>query len=291
MKTAKRRLVVRADSQDLADRLLAEVWAAGALGVEERSGSSGIELIIYLDRSVEATIRDALSHFRGEGVRVGDSKPVEEEDWSETWKEGLEAVVISPRLVVRPTFVQRRPDPGQKEIVVDPGQAFGTGGHESTRLALGWVDELMLEGAPATRILDVGTGSGVLALAALRLGAEWALGFDLDRRAVLEARQVARCNNLDARLALFAGPIDCLGEGSFDLVLANLLRGEVIPIAEDLARTVSRQGSLVLSGLLEADRGPVLEVFARCGLEPCGERVLRDASGEVWISPRLFPSP
>ncbi|MCS5636853.1 MAG: 50S ribosomal protein L11 methyltransferase [Myxococcota bacterium] len=291
MKTTDRRLVARVDSQDLADRVLAEVWAAGALGVEERSGSSGIELIIYLDRPAESTIRDALLLFGGEGLRVGDSEDLGDDDWTEAWKEGLDAIVISSRLVVRPSFVEHVAEPGQQEIVVDPGQAFGTGGHESTRLALGWVDELVAGSRVAGRVLDVGTGSGVLALAALRLGADWALGFDLDRAAILEARQVAARNELADRLELFAGPIACLGEGTFDLVVANLLRAEVIPIARDIARTVSREGSLVLSGLLESDRGPVLEAFASCGLEPCGERSLRDASGALWIAPRLVRSP
>jgi ribosomal protein L11 methyltransferase len=291
MKTSERRLVAWVDSQGLADRVLAEVWAAGALGVEERSGLSGIELIIYLDRPAESTIREALLLFGDEGLRFGDSEPLGDEDWAEAWKEGLDAVVISPRLVVRPSFVERTATPGQQEVIIDPGQAFGTGGHESTRLALGWVDELFAEGHAAGRVLDVGTGSGVLALAALRLGADWALGFDLDRTAILEARQVAARNELADRFELFTGPIACVGEGTFDLVVANLLRAEVIPIARDIARTVSPEGSLVLSGLLETDRGPVLEAFASFGLEPCAERSLRDSSGVLWIAPRLVRSP
>ncbi len=287
MTSADLLLRVRPDSQALADRVVAEVWAAGALGVEERLLTDGIELVIYLPRPSESAIRSVLQGMLV-SERIGEaSEPLGEKDWSEAWKDGLEAIVISPRLVVRPSFVEYSLEDGQHELVVDPGQAFGTGGHESTRLALEWVDELSKRGGRAVRVLDVGTGSGVLGLASVKLGARWALGFDLDREAVSEARRVAKGNGLAGGLALFAGPIHALGEGLFDRVLVNLLRSEMLPIAEEIATKLSQQGDLVLSGLLDSDRSEVLSAFAAFGLEERGERTLRDASGAVWSAPLL----
>ena len=269
---------------------MAEVWAAGALGVEEAAGDQGVDLLIYLDRQGEGAIRDALAELAGEGVVVGDLETLEDLDWSEAWKEGLESLVISPRLVVRPSFVAHALVPGQQEVIVDPGQAFGTGGHESTRLILDWVDALLDGAEPPRRVLDVGTGSGVLALAALKLGAHSALGFDLDLAAVREAGEVSRVNGLGEKLSLFAGPIQALAFGDFDLVLVNLLRSEMLPIADEIVETLSGEGRLVLSGLLESDRDEVLAAFGGRGLLPIAEGARRDASGATWISP-LFGFP
>lgn len=287
MTSADLRLPVCVETQGLADRVVAEVWAAGALGVEERADSRRIELFIYLAGATEGAIRTALEPFASEGAEVGASQVIGDLDWREAWKEGLEAIVISPRLVIRPSFIEHARGPGQAEVVVDPGQAFGTGGHESTRLALEWIDALMGEEGGAPRVLDVGTGSGVLALSALRLGATRAVGFDLDRDAIAEARDSARANGLAPRFDCFAGPIACLGGAVFDLVLANLLRSEVLPIAREIAQSLAPGGRLVLSGLVESDRGAVLEGFAGNGLAAGSERTRRDASGVVWIAPLL----
>jgi len=291
MKSADFRLAVRTGTQDVADRVVAEAWEAGALGVEELARDDGVDLFIYLDRSGEEPVRAVLARFPGEEVVVGEMDVLEDLDWSEAWKEGLESLVISPRLVVRPSFVPHALLPGQQEVIVDPGQAFGTGGHESTRLILNWVDALMAGAEARVRVLDVGTGSGVLALAALKLGADSALGFDLDRAAIREAGEVARTNGLAGRFSLFAGPIQALASGEFDLVLVNLLRSEMLPIADEIVGTVSNGGKLVLSGLLETDGQEVKAAFAGRGLALLSERSLRDASGATWISPIFgFPS-
>ena len=221
---------------------------------------------------------------------AGEKEPVGELDWSQAWKEGLIAIEISPRLVVRPSFVEHALRDRQHEVIVDPGRAFGTGGHESTRLILEWLDVLVEEGAEPRRVLDVGTGSGILALAALKLGAGRAVGFDLDLDAVREARGVVQVNGMADRFDLFAGPIGCLSTVGFDLVLVNLLRTEMLPIASEIAGALKRGASLILSGLLEEDLPSVLKAFAEFGLEERAERRSQDASGGIWIAPLLgFP--
>jgi ribosomal protein L11 methyltransferase len=290
MQNADFRLPVRVDSQEAADRVVAEVWASGALGIEERAEPGFFELVIYFDRSGESAIRQALERFVDPALVIGENEGLGDLDWSQAWKEGLEAIEISPRLVVRPSFVDHPLRLGQSEVIVDPGCAFGTGGHESTRLALEWVDRLVEADLGPVRVLDVGTGSGILGLAALKLGARSAVGFDLDGEAIREARRVARGNGMADRLNLFAGPIAALAADTFDLVLVNLLRSEMLAIVGEIAGTLSPGSNLVLSGLLEADRSLVLEAFGEYGLEERSERSLRDASGGVWISPLLgFP--
>jgi ribosomal protein L11 methyltransferase len=299
----------------VAERLMAEAWESGALGIEERAGLAGaggperlpgpdglegresddgaacVDLVIYFASDAEPMLRRALLPFGAQGAALSPSEAVAEVDWVEAWKVGMVAIEISPRLVVRPSFLEHAPAPGQRTLVIDPGQAFGTGGHASTRLALDWVDALAAgEGGaarPPRRVLDVGTGSGVLAQAALLLGAERAVGFDLDRDAVREAARWARYNGVDEGLLLFAGPIEALCTEPFDCVVANLLKREMLPIADAIAAAVAPGGWLVLSGLLAGDAPDVLEAFGQRGLESRDARRLHDAVGDDWIAPLL----
>ena len=260
-------------------------WEGGASGVEERGDR---DLVIYVPSSAAEALRSSLIEALGAGAEVSVATPVEAVDWTEQWKEGLEPIEISPRLVVSPTFVELEPVSDRVVLRVDPGQAFGTGGHSSTRLVLEWIAALADEGALGERALDVGTGSGVLALAAVALGARSAVGFDLDPLAAPEAERWAEVNGLAERTRFFTGPVEAvLGDAPYDLVLANLLKREILPIAEPVARTVAPGGRLVLSGLLEADGPEVLATFAAHGLVEVGRRVRVDDNGDRWISPCL----
>jgi ribosomal protein L11 methyltransferase len=209
---------------------------------------------------------------------------VAQQDWSRSWRAWHRPTVISPRLAIRPSFASLPSVPGQRVLVLDPGQAFGTGAHASTRLVLELLCGPLLPLLPGARVLDAGVGSGVLALSALLLGAGDAIGFDLDRLATSEARAHARCNDLETRLGLFTGPIEALGAGRFDLVLANLLRRELEPILPLLCQRVAAGGSLILSGLLEEDAEALHAQLARLGLKASEERRLRDDAGDNWLA-------
>jgi len=271
------------------ERLLAEAFDAGAGGAEELDGEGGrCRADIYVPSECAQAVWDALRTAASPGARIGRPEALAPVDWSQAWREGLEAQRISARLVVRPPFVSSVLDPGQGEIVIDPGQAFGTGAHASTRLCLEWIDALVAEGTDLpspVHVLDVGTGSGVLALAALRLGATGALGFDLDPVAIEAARQAAIENRLDDRARFVTGPIEAVADRpeGWSLVLANLLKREMGPIAGAIARRVAAGGRLVLAGLLEEDRAEVLGRFAAEGLcESAPQRIVEDDVGR-WI--------
>jgi len=282
MKEVFRRLRVLGGSAAQRELMVAEAFEAGAGGLEERDGPPAA-LWIYVPESHAAGVCDALAKFMGDGVELLDDGPEPERQWSEAWKEGLEAIRVSPRLVVRPPFVEPVPGHHGLDLVIAPGQAFGTGAHASTRLALELLDELAADGRAAGRVLDVGCGSGVLALAALGLGATTALGFDLDPLASEASQEAAGVNQLADRLHLFTGGIEALGETRFDLVLANLLKRESLPILSALARVLRPGGRLVLSGLLVSERGEIEDALARNGLAAIGERRRTDPSGEPWL--------
>src|SRR5215472_16812464 len=203
----------------LAERVAAEAWEAGASGLEEREEGAIVALLIYAPAARAAAVRQAAVALLGEAA-VAPIEPVAEVDWPQAWKLGLRPIVVSPRLVVRPPFAAFALAAGQGELLIEPRQAFGTGAHATTELALAALDAA-LAARSAERVLDVGCGSGILALAALRLGARRAVACDVDRLAAREAVDNARRNQLADRLAAFAGTLAALRASDFDLVLAN----------------------------------------------------------------------
>ncbi|MDP6073661.1 MAG: 50S ribosomal protein L11 methyltransferase [Myxococcota bacterium] len=271
--------VVNAGDRALAERAAADAFEMGAVGLEERDGEPVAKLIFYAPRNRAAAVRTALL---AHGLEPAE-RAVPAENWSESWKAGLGPVEVSERLRVRPSFVRAPLLPGQVELRIDPGQAFGTGGHESTLLALEWVDALAPL-PPTTRVLDVGCGTGVLALAALGLGAGRAVAFDLDRLAAQAASDNAVRNGLGGRLAVFTGSIAASRVVGFDLVLANLLRDEMLPQLTEVAARTAPGGRIVLSGLLATDRSELEPALTRCGLRIRDARTRRDASGTAWLA-------
>jgi ribosomal protein L11 methyltransferase len=279
------RIEVRAADRELAERLEAEAYEAGALGLEEREeADGGIALSVYAPASAAQAVAAALRRTPS-SAHIADPEPVPARDWSEAWKSGLRATQVSERLRVRPSFLEPSRAPGQAELVIDPGQAFGTGSHASTRLALEWID-LLAPGLPeGARILDVGCGTGVLALATLRLSrGTRGVALDVDPEATAATRANAQHNGLAARLDVLLGPLTALREASFAMVVANLLRTELLPLAAEIALHTAPGGVAIVSGLLDSEGTAVEKALARVGLATQDARTRLDPGGERWIS-------
>jgi ribosomal protein L11 methyltransferase len=276
------RLAARFAGAEPAERAAVLAYEAGAAGLEEREEGGSILLLFYAPAERAAGLREAL--LEASPLELGEIEPVDDTDWSEGWKAGLGASVVSPRLVVRPSFVAHALAPGQREVVIDPGQAFGTGTHASTRLALEWIDALAPGLAEGARALDVGTGSGVLALAAAVLAPVRVVAFDLDPVAAREARVNVARNACAGRVAVFAGVLDALAAPPFDLLVANLLRSEALPLLPALVRLTRAGGRAVFSGLLAAEVSAFAASLAEAGFRREGEHLCEDASGERWAA-------
>jgi ribosomal protein L11 methyltransferase len=255
------------------DRLVGELHEAGTTGVEERPDGSPA-LVAWFGEGVDhAAIRRLDDPALG--VHVREPERVAGEDWGRRWREGLEPRRIGP-LRIRPSWSEPG---GGPELVLDPGRAFGSGEHATTRLALG----LLLDAVrPGDAVLDVGTGSGILALGALRVGAARAVGVDPDPAACAAARENARRNRLD--LPLVCGTLDAIAsDARFEQVVANLLLVRVEPWLGRLARHASR--GLILSGYLEAQREHVVERLAALGMAVVREEG-EEQTGERWLACR-----
>lgn len=212
-------------------------------------------------------IRHALWHL-GQMRQVGELTITAraEEDWANAWKAHYYTHRIGERVTVRPPWHEdREADPGQVMIVLDPGMAFGTGLHPSTRLC---VLALEQELKPGTRVLDVGTGSGILAIAAAKLGAAAIDAVDIEPVAVRSARENADRNEVGGQIQVEVGSVGAEGPftGGYDLVLANIIARILIDLAPDLARAVAPGGTLVLSGIITMREPAVRRAFDGAGL-------------------------
>jgi len=180
---------------------------------------------------------------------------VEDRVWEREWLKDFRPMRFGRRLWVCPAG-QRPSEPDAVVLELDPGLAFGTGTHATTALCLEWIDAAIRGGE---RVLDYGCGSGILALAALRLGAKRAIAFDIDPQALQATRENAAKNGLADRIEIPPSASD-IG-GAFDVVLANILSGPLIELAPSLASRASRGGVLVLAGLLSRQAGEVAQAY------------------------------
>lgn len=224
-------------------------------------------------------IRRGLWHL-GQMRAVGELsiEPRREEDWANAWKEHYRPIRVGRKVVVRPPWKDYEPEGDDIVVELDPGMAFGTGTHPSTRLCLlGLEDEI----EPGDRVFDVGTGSGILAIAAAKLGASQIDAVDIEPIAVRTTRENADRNGVGAliRVAEGSAGLDQPFAGSYDLVLANIIARVLIEIADGVAASVNEGGSLILAGIIQGREPAVREAYERLGLS-----FVRRAHIEDWVS-------
>lgn len=210
------------------------------------------------------------------GGRIG-WRTIREEDWAEAWKAHYQVQRVG-RLVIRPAWRDYEPREAEVVVALDPGMAFGTGQHPTTRMCLELLQEALRGG---DRVLDLGSGSGILALAALLLGARAAVAVDIEDQAVAATTANAALNRLQERISVRQGSLNVVArEGPFDLVLANINAATLIALAAGLHRALVPGGCLIASGIIAARAAECLEAFRATGLRL--ERALEDGDWRAY---------
>lgn len=201
---------------------------------------------------------------------------VREEDWAEAWKVNYHPIRLGKRLLIRPLWVEMDIPPDVIELALDPGMAFGTGTHPSTQLCLEALEDLV---QPGTKVLDLGSGSGVLAIAAVKLGAAQVYALDTDPIAITATEQNAAANNVGDKIVSAQGSLENVVTSArrFDLIAVNILARIIIPMCEQgLGQTVRPGGLAIFGGIIEEQADDVEAALRKTGLTPYKRRLQGD---------------
>jgi ribosomal protein L11 methyltransferase len=260
-------LDIAREAEETSSAALFELGATGILTIEETG--ERIRIGAYFDeradtemiaRMVEAEL--ARAGLRGALFAISISG-IPDQDWMQKWKEGFEPTEIGSRLVIAPSWKMPGETEGRAVIQIDPGMAFGTGTHETTRMCLELIEKRWRGG----RLLDVGTGTGILAIAAAMLApASTVTAIDIDPQAVEVARENIEINRVESSIEILEGqPADYVGR-AFDMVIANLTAETLIDLMDDLTGCLAQAGAMIMSGILTAYAPDVEREATRRGL-------------------------
>ena len=233
-------------------------------------------------RAAVEQVRRELGHLQAFQLRpIGElqTRVVHEADWADAWKQHFPVLRVGRRLVIQPTWRRHRRRPTDVVIRLDPGMAFGTGLHPTTRLCLAGIEEWAEEGLVAhASLVDVGCGSGILGICAGLLGARSVAALDTDPLAVEATTANAARNGLDGVIQARRGTLPVADEGGFDLVCANLVAGLLVAMVADLWAALRPRGRLLASGIFAGREAEVTHAFASAGL-----RVVQRRTETDWV--------
>ena len=229
---------------------------------EEIWRNAEVSALFNNDVEVEEILRNVTFALQLDNPPSYRLESVEEQDWVRLTQSQFEPIQISPRLWIVPTW-HESPDPSAINLILDPGLAFGTGSHPTTQLCLSWLDQNLQQG---DRLIDDGCGSGILAIAALKLGADHVIGIDIDPQALKASQANALSNQCDPDRFVFAtthrvAANDLTADEQVDVVVANILANPLMILAPILSQSVRKGGGIVLSGVLQEQAEEVRNVY------------------------------
>ncbi|QQS37674.1 MAG: 50S ribosomal protein L11 methyltransferase [Ignavibacteriales bacterium] len=189
---------------------------------------------------------------------------LENKNWNAEWEKTINVIKVTDRIVIKPTFRQYEKSKDEIVIAIDPKMSFGTGEHQTTKLMLMLIEKYTSKN---NSVLDVGSGTAVLSIAALKLGAASAVAVDIDEWCLGNAKENAVLNEVENEIEILLGDIDVVGEREFDLVLANIQKNILMNISGELKSKTKSDGVLILSGLLSIDEPDIINHYKQTGFE------------------------
>ena len=259
------------------------LWESNIKGIEEKE----THLFVFAESTepeIQNNIKNILNELRAqnliESFELTEEK-FENKNWNEEWEKRFDIIKVTDRIVIRPAF--KNYDPLENEIVITiiPKMSFGTGEHETTRLVLKLLDKFVHRG---DRALDVGSGTGILAIAAVKLGASSAIGIDNDEWCLLNGNENIGLNELEEQIEIRLCEIRDIRESEFDLITANINKNILLEIAGGISRRIKKSGTLILSGLLLEDIEQVVPHYNKFGFTLLEKEQLNEWAALVFRS-------
>ena len=201
---------------------------------------------------------------------------IEDKNWNEEWEKNINVIEVSGKIIIKPSFRRYRKKPGQIIITIDPKMSFGTGSHQSTKLALLLLEKYLKKGA---KVLDVGSGTGILSIASVKLGANNVVAIDNDEWCYKNGIENCSLNDVSSSIKVLLGEITSISENDFDLILANIQKNVLIDIAEEIKNRIKNGGLLILSGLLFNDETDILNKYLSLDF-----KLIKKKQMEEWIA-------
>jgi ribosomal protein L11 methyltransferase len=189
---------------------------------------------------------------------------IEDKNWNEIWEKSREVIRVSDSIVIKPTFKAFSAEPDEIVLTIDPKMSFGTGEHQTTKLILRLLERYV---KPGMKVLDVGSGTGILSIAAIKLGAEKTVAVDFDEICLDNCKENCVLNGVVNSVQILTGEIDDVDEKDFDLVLANIQKNVLLEIAEKIKSKLKTNGVVILSGLLESDKISIEKKYHSLGFK------------------------
>lgn len=256
-------------SQVLAENLIAILSQLGFEGFWEGDGI--LRCYISMNRWTPAFLEEVnsvaslvarSSSSAAPRIRV---QTIEERNWNEEWEKTIQPIRVTDRIVIAPSWNPVHPKTGDLVLTIDPKMSFGTGYHETTRLMLALMDQVV---RPGMRILDVGTGTGVLAIAGIKLGCREAVGCDTDEWSFENARENSVKNGVGEKIRIVRGSVSDCPPGHFEIVAANIQLTAILPMLHELKTRMTPEGVILLSGLLLQDEEDITSALLNHNLSP-----------------------
>ena len=232
---------------------------------EELLAKDRTKALVHIYISPEESPLEAVAFLRERFTECGigneiDSNACKEEDWINNWKKYFKPIPVGNKILIRPTWEDEYDAKGRVVLHLEPGLAFGTGTHETTRLCLELLEKYSKEN---TNVLDMGCGSGILSVASLLLGAKNAVGVDIDALAVKTAIENAKINNVSDKFTGICGNLTDKVTGTFDIVLANIVASIVIILSKDAPKFMNKDSVYIVSGIIDTREQEVLDELCK----------------------------
>lgn len=254
------------------------LWQLNLDGINETEN----ELIVFADESKNISADD-IKRILDEAEKnnfIESYNLIEEEledrNWNEEYEKNVKVIEVTDKIVIKPSFKEYHQKAGQLVITIDPKMSFGTGEHQTTKMVLRFLEKYVKQG---NIVLDIGTGTGILAITSIFLGAEKALGIDNDEWCYLNGNENVKMNNVENKVEIRLAEIHQISEKDFDIITANINKNVLIEIADEIKSKIKKTGILILSGLLISDEEEIAKKYNSLGF-----KLLEKMQMDEWIS-------